>query len=444
MRCLFKFLCVCALGVMPLVGCSETTGDGGSGGDAGSGGTAGDGGSGGDAGSGGTAGGGGSGGMPDCQSPEDCDDRNDCTDDTCADGICEYSPVADGTACDENNECTLGMCASGECDTTPVADGTACGNGAGTCQLGICSQVACSEQGIRDAIAAGGGPYTFDCDGPTTLVTTDTILIDKDVVLDGEGNLTLDGDNDHPVLASGTPDSGTVELRGFRVTGAPEFLIMGAGYAIYVCCDAATLILKDSTVSDNGGVGILNQESTLILLNTTVSENGPTNVLNLGGTLTVTNSTISGGEVGISNGGQMTVSNSTVVSENVAVQTPPPGEVPPPTAAFASTFANTIVTGRCEGDVVNNVTSGGYNVESPGNTCGFDPDGTDLVDVPDPMIGPLQDNGGPTETHALLPGSPALDQIPVVDCEVSDDQRGVARPQGPACDVGAFELEVAP
>ena len=85
----------------------------------------------------------------------------------------------------------------------------------------------------------------------------------------------------------------------------------------------------------------------------------------------------------------------------------------------------------------------GYNIESPGNTCGFDPDGT-TVDVPDPMLGPLQDNGGPTETHALLPGSPALDQIPAVDCEVTEDQRGVARPQGPACDVGAFELEVAP
>ncbi len=50
MRYLVGFLCACALGVMPLVGCSETTGDGGSGGDAGSGGTAGDGGSGGTAG----------------------------------------------------------------------------------------------------------------------------------------------------------------------------------------------------------------------------------------------------------------------------------------------------------------------------------------------------------------------------------------------------------
>ena len=70
MRWLFGFLCVCALGVMPLVGCSETTGDGGSGGAAGDGGSGGDGGSAGNGGTGGGAAGtggsgaaGGSGGM---------------------------------------------------------------------------------------------------------------------------------------------------------------------------------------------------------------------------------------------------------------------------------------------------------------------------------------------------------------------------------------------
>ena len=63
MRYLFGIICVCALGVVPLVGCSETAGDGGGGGSAGSGGTAGDGGGGGSAGSGGTAGDGGSGGS---------------------------------------------------------------------------------------------------------------------------------------------------------------------------------------------------------------------------------------------------------------------------------------------------------------------------------------------------------------------------------------------
>jgi hypothetical protein len=57
------------------------------------------------------------------------------------------------------------------------------------------------------------------------------------------------------------------------------------------------------------------------------------------------------------------------------------------------------------------------------------------------MLGPLQFNGGLTETHALLPGSTAINRIPGDACEVDTDQRGVTRPQGPACDVGAFELE---
>jgi len=54
----------------------------------------------------------------------------------------------------------------------------------------------------------------------------------------------------------------------------------------------------------------------------------------------------------------------------------------------------------------------------------------------------LQNNGGPTQTHALLPGSLALDKIPLAACQIdgiTTDQRGVKRPQGPACDIGAYE-----
>jgi hypothetical protein len=69
-----------------------------------------------------------------------------------------------------------------------------------------------------------------------------------------------------------------------------------------------------------------------------------------------------------------------------------------------------------------------------------------------PRLGPLQNNGGPTPTHALLDGSPALDRIPVNPSDTSSicanstalyptasDQRGVSRPQGKACDLGAYE-----
>ena len=56
----------------------------------------------------------------------------------------------------------------------------------------------------------------------------------------------------------------------------------------------------------------------------------------------------------------------------------------------------------------------------------------------DPLLGPLADNGGPTLTHALGVGSPAIDSADAGACPATD-QRGVARPQGAGCDVGSFE-----
>jgi hypothetical protein len=74
-----------------------------------------------------------------------------------------------------------------------------------------------------------------------------------------------------------------------------------------------------------------------------------------------------------------------------------------------------------------------------GTSCGLSQP-TDLTNT-DPMLARLADNGGPTETQALKPGSPAIDHggTSANGCPATD-QRGVLRPQGPACDIGAFEL----
>ena len=79
------------------------------------------------------------------------------------------------------------------------------------------------------------------------------------------------------------------------------------------------------------------------------------------------------------------------------------------------------------------IKDGGSNVTFPAQPFSDCPGTT-----ADPRLGPLQNNGGPTATIALLPGSAALGLVPVAVC-VSADQRGVARPQGSACDAGAFE-----
>jgi hypothetical protein len=61
---------------------------------------------------------------------------------------------------------------------------------------------------------------------------------------------------------------------------------------------------------------------------------------------------------------------------------------------------------------------------------------SDLIGV-NPLLGPLGDNGGPTRTHALGAGSPAIDAAG--DACPATDQRGVARPLGARCDIGSYE-----
>ncbi len=99
---------------------------------------------------------------------------------------------------------------------------------------------------------------------------------------------------------------------------------------------------------------------------------------------------------------------------------------------------NTIVAGGTAssgGNCDTAVTSAGHNLEDA-NTCGLTGTG-DQINT-NPQLGPLQSNGGPTQTRALLPGSPAIDRGSNSGCPAAD-QRGVTRPQGAACDIGAYE-----
>jgi hypothetical protein len=91
--------------------------------------------------------------------------------------------------------------------------------------------------------------------------------------------------------------------------------------------------------------------------------------------------------------------------------------------------------------------SEGYNLSSDG-TCGLIGPG-DMQNT-DPLLGPLQQNGGPTQTMALLPGSPAIDAGNPSGCTDSNshllktDQRGMPRPDKEdtgGCDIGAFEKQ---
>jgi hypothetical protein len=239
----------------------------------------------------------------------------------------------------------------------------------------------------------------------------------------------------------GVFNDGTFMLVNSRVSGNWHVGIWNNG----------TLTITGSSVSDNAngadyedvGAGIHNT-GMLTITDSTLSANrdygvrGSGGIYNAGGFVTLTNSTISGndfwGAGGIINTGALTIASSTV-SDSAGGDASIHNE-------GTATLTNSLIDGDCVGDI----TSSGYNIESPGNTCGFDPDGTDQVNVSDIqlMLGPLQDNGGPTETHGFTGPSVAINQIPEADCHVGTDQRGELRPSPtgePFCDIGAFEVQ---
>ncbi|MGH3265348.1 MAG: choice-of-anchor Q domain-containing protein, partial [Trebonia sp.] len=86
------------------------------------------------------------------------------------------------------------------------------------------------------------------------------------------------------------------------------------------------------------------------------------------------------------------------------------------------------------------ITDVGYNLDT-GTSCGFSTANHSLSSA-NPQLGPLANNGGPTQTMALPAASPAVDAIPASTsgCTGTTDQRGTARPQGAGCDIGAYEL----
>jgi hypothetical protein len=213
------------------------------------------------------------------------------------------------------------------------------------------------------------------------------------------------------------------------------------------------LTVNDTTVSGNeaGGEagGIRNSGSgTMAVTNSTVSGNTGTyggGIYNQdAGILTVTNSTVSGntstngGGGGVANEATMTLVSTTLASNSGTEIGTAISNV------GTATVRNTLIAGDCW--LATPLDSLGGNIESEGNTCGLGHP-SDQVSVPAPLLllGPLADNGGPTQTHALLPGSVAIDVIPADMCEVTEDQRGLPRPVGTTdpkrCDVGAFEVE---
>ncbi|NER50270.1 MAG: DUF4347 domain-containing protein, partial [Symploca sp. SIO1A3] len=264
--------------------------------------------------------------------------------------------------------------------------------------------------------------------------------------------------------------------------------------------DGGILNIYNSIIRDNIGhtdTGGIENRGTMMIDNSTISNNQGGSfaggIRNLSGTATITNSTISGNKAnsggGISNGGYgaLLIANSTI-SGNSALDS---GGGIYASSGSLRVFNSTITlnTADSDGDNLDNDDGGGINALSSStvevkntiiagnfdksNSGNINPDvagdfinssfnfigdatgsnsftnnvdgnqvGTSAHPI-DPMLGDLQDNGGPTFTHAPLPGSPVLDAANPL-AGVTVDQRGISRPQGEGFDIGAVEGSLNP
>jgi uncharacterized Zn-binding protein involved in type VI secretion len=161
------------------------------------------------------------------------------------------------------------------------------------------------------------------------------------------------------------------------------------------------------------------------------------------GLLSATNVTISGNQASRAGGGMASSGAGSTLLTNVTItsNTAPSGAG---VSGFGLRVHNTIIANNVGANCSWKVAASlGHNLES-GTSCGL----TDPSDQSssDPRLGPLTDNGGPSLTHALLSGSPAIDAGDDTGCPQTD-QRGIMRPQdgdidtSARCDIGAFEVE---
>jgi hypothetical protein len=229
------------------------------------------------------------------------------------------------------------------------------------------------------------------------------------------------------------------------------------------------LMLVDCTVSSNTatggdtylecntGGGIKNMAGVVELINSTISGNnakGKGGGLHIAcqGKLVLVNSTISGnstnydgGGVYINGSGEFT--NSTIVNNSAhnggGVYVHGSGEKG--LVRGLLNYTNTIIADNTISFVEYGMADCflGDNSTIGTNINNLVEDGScDSTHFGDPRLAPLDDNGGSTQTHALSPESQAIDAILPDECIVDTDQRGISRPFGEGCDIGAFELQV--
>ena len=342
---------------------------------------------------------------------------------------------------------------------------------------------------LRDALAVANNGDTIDATGVsgTILLTSGELQINRPVTINGPGagTLAVNGNGSSRVFENLAGLVGGVIISGFTITngdgGIRNFVgtltvsnctisnNFGSGISNDPGLYFASLTVSNSTISGNSadyGGGISNTGG-LTVSNTTISGNsanyggGISNVYNgrVVAGVTISNSTLSGNVSTVDGGGVynstdvnafavLSIENSTIGGNSAtghggSIYNNSHGFAFTPGLALGSTILNAGASGgTIFNDGVGNVTSLGYNLASDAAGGVLTGPG-DQINT-NPLLGPLQDNGGPTFTHALLPGSPAIDAgDPSFTPPPDYDQRGPGfdRVVNGRIDIGSFEVQ---
>jgi hypothetical protein len=342
-----------------------------------------------------------------------------------------------------------------------------------------------TEQEFRDAWANDAditlaNDITLTCDGGGRAVRT----IGDDFVLDGQGHTITQTCAGNGVLKVDDFDSGpSAQVRNITITGGAEREGGEHGGGLYFDSDGSLTVgnsafLNNSTCADGGGLDYEGDD--LVIAHSTLAANTATGVGGAlwasGESVVIIDSTVSGNQAERDAGALQTAGTAlqlgyvTLVQNSIAAGPACDEEIPNgvasgghvnsqgegnpaqvniedgsltsfgsvlalPSAGEANCFLEAPAT-----------TSQGYNF-SDDASCGFTGTG-DRETAGDPGLGALGYNGGLAPTQVPQTGSPLIDAIPVAACQtgvatgVADDERGIARPEGSGCDIGAVEVEV--
>jgi CSLREA domain-containing protein len=367
-------------------------------------------------------------------------------------------------------------------------------NSDGDCSLREAIIAANTDTAV-DACTAGNGDDIITLPPGTYLLTlagagedaaqTGDLDLTANVTMNGGGQSStiIDGDGADRIfdvhggvatisgvtLQNGSAPSGgginvnsSLTLANSRITGNSAASVGGGIYA------GGTVTVTNGRIDNNsagsGGGGLFVSFQPVTVIRSEISGNSSGNNgggIYSSGTLALVNSTLSGNSANRDGGGLFVVESpntqlyNVTISANTADADGDNNGDGGGVRAFSSvSVANSLIggnSGNLRPDCYGTLDSLGYNLVSNVTDCTLNGDLTGNIIGADPVLGPLQNNGGSTLTQALLDGSPALNAAHPGGCRdqngslLATDQRGFDRPanNSPLCDIGAYEAGLA-